>query len=159
MPDDNRISAVLSPADKAAILAKLAECIALLPFAVNLTPEEKRTLPSIAVERAGMLDAFSEEMAAHPELVPAFVNVPEMNKDLVLYRDVMTLLQIALGLCERLGDTLKVTGTDLLTAFLPYYAAVKEARRRGVPGSDTVYNRLAPYFARGPRPPAPPPNP
>lgn len=160
MPDDNRISAALTPADKAAILAKIAECVALIPFAVNLTPEEKQSLPSIGVERAGMIDAFLEEMQAHPELIPSYVNLSETIKDIALFRNVTPLFSASSGLCERFSDVLKALGADILGNFLPFYANVREARRRNVPGADTVYNRLSPFFARGPRTPStPPPNP
>jgi len=38
MPDDNRISASLTDANKTAILQKIADLRALLPFLVKLTP-------------------------------------------------------------------------------------------------------------------------
>jgi hypothetical protein len=47
MPDENRISAALTDANKTAILQKISEIRALLPFLVNLTPDERQTLPKL----------------------------------------------------------------------------------------------------------------
>jgi hypothetical protein len=157
MPNDNRISAIIAAADKTAFLAKVGEAGALLPFAINLTPTERRRIVSIGLERAGMLDDFSLAMTAHPTLVPSFVNMTEMNKDLALYRDLMPLAAASMELCEKLDDTMKAVSADLFVAFTAFYASVKEARRRNVPGSDAVYDVLAPYFARNTPPPSPTP--
>src|SRR4051794_12136499 len=81
MPNDNRISAAITPANKAAYLQCMSDAVALIPFSVNLTAEERQGLQSIATERAGMLDAFTQEMAAHPELLPTHLNLLEVNKD------------------------------------------------------------------------------
>lgn len=159
MPNDNRVSATIAPADKTAFLGHVTDATALLPFLINLTPAERRRLPGIGVERAGMLDDFSMAMAAHPTLVPSYVNMTEVNKDLTLVRDLMPLLDAATELCEKLDDTMKATSSDLFVAFTAFYANVKEARRRNVPGSDAIYAQLAPYFARSGGSTPPPPTP
>jgi hypothetical protein len=156
MPNDNRISATISPADKTAFDQKLAEATALLPFLVNLTPEEKRRLVTIGLERAAMVDAFLQEMANHPELVPSYVDMVEVNKDAGTYRCLIETRQRPAELVEKHDDTIMLVGGDLMTAFGSFYASVKDARRRNVPGSDTSYNRLRPYFDRSPRQPAAP---
>jgi hypothetical protein len=56
---DNLISATLSAADKAAILTKINEIKALLPFLINLTVEEKSSLPKMSTFRDGMDAAFA----------------------------------------------------------------------------------------------------
>ena len=53
MPDDNRISATLADADKALILQKITEILALLPFLVNLTPDERQTFPKLGEKTLG----------------------------------------------------------------------------------------------------------
>lgn len=156
MPNDNRISAAIAAADKTAFLGHVTDATALLPFLINLTPTERRRLPGIGIERAGMVEDFSLAMTAHPTLVPSFVNMVEVNKDIVLFRDLLPLLNAATELCEKIDDTMKATSSDLFVAFTAFYASVKEARRRNVPGSDAVYAELAPYFARNGGTPPPP---
>jgi hypothetical protein len=45
MPNDNRISAEVAPADKTAILTKITEINTLLPFLINLTKDERIDAP------------------------------------------------------------------------------------------------------------------
>lgn len=157
---DNRISATLSAADKAAILTKITEIEALLPFLLNLTTEEKSSLPKMSTFRDGMDEAFSQEMAAHPELVPSFVDTTELALDRALRTALRDLFQRIGSLCEGLEDTLTAAGTDTYLAYLSFYNNVKQAAKRNVPGANTVLDNLKRFFPRGgSQPPAPPPNP
>src|SRR5205085_1014025 len=81
MSTDNRISAELADAAKEQILAKIAEIRALLPFLINLMPEERKRIPTIGTERTGMVGAFTASMGMHSELIPSYVNMAEVTKD------------------------------------------------------------------------------
>ncbi len=161
MPDDNRIAAAITAAVKAQILTKLQEILDLVPFVVNLTPDDKQSIPTIGLNRAGMIPIFIQQMKAHPELVPSYVNMPALDEDNALYFDLGELLSGGLVVTEALGDTKHLAGADMLLAFLAYYNNLKEAARRNVPGADSLLAALAPFFARSPRPPGPttPPGP
>lgn len=157
---DNHISATLSAADKAAILTKLTEITALLPFLINLTAEEKSSLPKMSAIRDGMDEAFSQEMAAHPEMVPNFVDMTEVGKDRAIRTALRDLHQQMCALCEGLEDTLTAAGVDTYLAYLSFYNNVKQAAKRNVPGANTVLDNLKRFFPRGGTPPPPtPPNP
>ena len=160
MPNDNRISAVLTDANVDEILAGLDTIKSFLPFLVNLTPEERRSLPSMGTARAGMDTDFINAMTMHPELVPSFVNMTEVGKDKELRRQVDRLIGPFAEFCEALTDTRALTAGDSMMAYLSFYANCKEAAKRNVPGADTVVSNLAKYFPRGPRTaPAKQPNP
>ena len=157
---DNRISATLDPADKATILTKLGEISDLLPFLLNLTADEKSSLPKMSAIRDGMDEAFSQEMAAHPEMVPNFVDMTEVAKDRALRTALRDLHQQMCALCEGLEDTLTAAGVDTYLAYLSFYNNVKQAAKRNVPGANTVLDNLKRFFPRGggspPAPPTPP---
>ena len=163
MPDDNRISAEITAAVKAQVLTKFTEILDLLTMLVNLTPEEKQRIPSIGPTRAGMVPAFMQEMTAHPELVPSYVNMTELLSDRKLFDDLNDLAARANEVWESLTDTAHIAGSDMYLAYLAFWNNVKEAQRRNVPGIDAVFNHLRPFFARGtqtPTTPTPPqPNP
>lgn len=157
---DNRISAILSAADKTAILNKLTEIEALLPFLINLTAEEKSSLPKMSTIRDGMDEAFSQEMAAHPEMVPAYTDMAELALDRALRTALRDLLQQASALCEGIEDTMTAAGVDTYLAYLSFYNNVKQAAKRNVPGANTVLDNLKRFFPRGGgTPPPAPPNP
>lgn len=159
MSNDNRISAEITAANLALFLQKIAEARALFAsFLVNLTPDEKRKLPTISNARAGMDADFLMAMTAHPELVPSYVSKAETDKD----HNFRTALEQAVGpaaeLCEAMTDTLHLAGSDSYRAYLSFYNSVQAAAQRNVPGADTLLGTLSPYFARPGRS-APPPTP
>jgi len=157
---DNRISASISAANKAAILAKIAEIEGLLPFLINLTAEEKSSLPKMSTIRDGMDETFSQEMTAHPDLVPGYTDTTELAADRALRTDLRDILQRVSALCEGVEDTMTAAGVDTYLAYLSFYNNVKQAARRNVPGSNTVLDNLKRFFPRGgAQPPPPPPNP
>ena len=161
MPNDNRISAILSDADKAAVLAAFQVIKDKLPFLINLTPAERQSIPTLGTTRGGMDEAFATAMAAHPELVPGFVDVPELAKDRALWLPLAEILQLSTEVCEGIADTHALAGSDIYMAYLSFYQNVKQAAKRGVPGADAIYQNLRRFFPRGasttpPTPPAPP---
>jgi hypothetical protein len=159
---DNRISAELTSVNKNTILTKLDEIAALLPFLLNLTLEEKSSLPKMSTIRSGMDEAFATEMAAHPELVPGFVDMPEVNKDRALRTALREVFQKLGPLCEAVDDTQTAAGVDTYLAYLSFYSNVKQAAKRNVPGANTILDNLKRFFPRGgsggpvtPTPPTP----
>jgi hypothetical protein len=150
MPSDNLISITFAPADKTAILTKLNEIRTILQaYAVNLTPLERRETPTIGTERGAMVLTFDAQMQAHPEMVPAFVDMAEKNKDSASWHDTADMWRPAKEITEILADILHLVGADLMTAYLAFYGSVKGASRHNVAGSSTVYDDLRRFFPRG----------
>lgn len=148
MPDDNRIDAEITAAVKTQILTKFQEILDLLPMRVNLTPQEKQSIPSLGPARTGMVPVFIQVMQAHPELVPSYVNVPLLLRDQALLSALNELFGRSSEVTESLKDTAHVAGADMYLAFLAVWNNVKEARRRNVPGIDAIYDLLKPFFTR-----------
>ncbi len=151
MPEDNRISAEITAANKTAILTKIVEILDLIPFRVNFTPDERRSVPGIGVTREGMIPAFTQEMAAHPELVPSYVDTVDLTKDIALRAGLLELASRARELLESFEDTAQAAGSDILLAFLAFYNNVQQAAKRGVPGVDATLTNLQQYIPRGRR--------
>lgn len=151
MPNDNRISAVITDAQVTDILGHFGSIHSALNFLVNLTPEERRHLVSMGTARAGMDTDFINAMTAHPTLVPSYVNMTELNKDKELRRQFARIIGPAMELCEALSDTNGLAASDSMMAYLSFYASVKDAARRNVPGADTVLATLSQYFPTGRR--------
>jgi len=161
MPDDNRISGEITAAVKAQVLTKIQEIFDLLTLLINLARDDKRGIPTIGPERAGMIDIFIPQMTANPTLVPSYVNMTEVAADRKLYFDLQDIASPAAALLEALTDTKHVAGSDLFLAFTAYYKNLQEASRRNVPGVDSLLDALRPFFARRTQPASPttPPTP
>ena len=162
MPNDNRVSATVSAADKALVLAKLTEIKALLPFLLNLTKDERIQLPKLGSASLLFDEQCASYMASAPNLIPPFVDSAEVTKDRNLRLVLADILREVKKLCEQLDDTVLLVGSEIWMADLSFYQTVRQAARRDVPGADTIYDDLKERFpgvAGDPEeePPAPPP--
>ena len=151
MPDDNRISATLADADKALILQKITEIRALLPFLVNLTPDERQTLPKLGEKTIGFHEKCTAYMASNPEFIPPFVTPAEVAKDIALRDQFHQFLPQLIELYNLITGTEMVVGSEIYMADLAYYQTVREAARRGRPGAEAIYNDLQTRFPGAPK--------
>lgn len=161
MPNDNRISATLSNTDKATILTKISEIRALMPFLINLTPEERIEMPKLGDKTLAFDEKCKTYMAQNPTLVPGFVSVVEVDKDRALRLPVNDVFRELGALFEAVGDTVMLVGTEIYMADLAFYQNVRQASKRGVPGSNSIYDDLRERFpggggGSGGTPPTPP---
>jgi hypothetical protein len=146
MPDDNRISATVSPTDKTAILTKITEIQVLLPFLLNLTKDERIQLPKLGSASLAFDEQCASYMATAPNLIPPFVDPAEVTKDRNLRLVLADVLREARKLCEALDDTLMQVGSEIWMADLSFYQTVRQAARRSVVGADAIYDELKQRF-------------
>lgn len=158
MAIDNRISVELTAAQKAAIVdAITALKTALEPFLINLTVQERQALPKIGDATLAFHEKCVAYRASRPDLIPSFTDMAELAKDLKLVADLQPCFTELAPICEGLEDTISLAFTDAYLADLSFYANVKQAAKRGVAGTDTIYNDLKQRFPG--RPPTAPPTP
>lgn len=158
MASDNRISVSITPAQKTAIEDAIAALKTTLEgIVINLTNEERRTLPKIADKTLAFDEKCKGYMASRPELVPGFVDQAELTKDRGLIADLLPCLRELAPICEGLEDTISLAYTDVYMADLSFYANVRQASRRGVAGANTIYDDLKARFPGRPRTDAPAP--
>ena len=163
MPNDNRVSATVSPTDKTAVLTKITEIKALLPFLLNLTKDERIQLPKLGGASLLFDEQCAGYMASAPTLIPPFVDAAEVTLDRNLRLVLADILRELRKLCEQVDDTLLLVGSEIWMADLSFYQTVRQAARRDVLGADTIYDDLKERFpgvAGDPEPeppPAPPP--
>ena len=159
MAIDNRISVEITVAQKQAIVdAVTALKAALQPFLINLTVDERRSLPKIGDATLAFHEKCIAYRAARPDLIPSYADTAEFAKDKKLADDLQPCFTEINLLCEGLQDTISLAFTDMYLADLSFFANVKQAARRGVPGTDTIYNDLALRFPGRPSAaPTPPP--
>ena len=159
MASDNRISIDITPVQKTAIVDAVAALkTALQGIIINLTKEERQTLPKIGDKTLAFDEKCKAYMASRPELVPGFIDLVELAKDRKGIADLLPCLQEIAPICEGLEDTISLLYTDIYVADLAFYANVKQAKKRGVPGTDTIYDDMQARFPGRPKaePPTPP---
>lgn len=145
MPD-NRISATLSAADATAVMDAINTIRTKLPFLLDLTPEERHTLPKMGDKSRAFVSQALEVAKQNPDILPRSFSVAEMSSDVEL-ADALQPIRIALNqLQELVEDTSMQVGSEAYTAALLVY----QYARAGGKGAalDGMLDALGQRFAR-----------
>jgi len=157
MGSDNRISRSLTPAEEAAIVdAVTALKTALEGITINLTADERQSLPRIGDNSLAFDEKCAAYMASRADLVPSFLDLAEMAKDRKLVADLLPCFRELAPICEGLEDTIMLANSDNMVGDLAFYQNVRQAAKRGVTGTDTIYNDLRTRFPGRPKKDTPP---
>ncbi|MFT3782430.1 MAG: hypothetical protein QM790_10490 [Nibricoccus sp.] len=146
MADHNRISATLSSEDRAAVLAAVDTIKSKLPFLLSLEPGEIRELPRLGPKTLNFDEGCTSYMEKHPELVPAFIDVKEVNKDRLLRAQIADIVRSLSTLAQDAEDTLAVIAHEVYNADLAFYQNVKQAAKRGILSAQSAYADLSERF-------------
>jgi hypothetical protein len=156
----NRISLDISEADLQAVREAVQVLQdKLLPHLVTLAPEERRELPKMGDKTVAFVRKAVEYAGTDASLLPSYLDVEEMKRDLGAV-DVLVNLQRPLDqLLAGLDDSVLTAGSEVYSAALAYYQAVKGAARARVQGAEAIANDLGERFpgrrrARGAEAPA-----
>lgn len=82
---DNRISAKLSAADKDAVMQAIAAIRDKLPFLIDLTTEDRRTIFKMGDKSRAFVSKALEVATQNPNFLPRAFDIEEMRQDLALY--------------------------------------------------------------------------
>lgn len=149
MPDDNRISAELTEADKQAVLDAVTLIRSKIPFLLSLTPDERQTLPKMSDKSAAFDDKCATYMDSLPALVPGFVDVNEVKKDRALRAQLTDVAAELIALGRNMDDTMMVVSSELWMANLSFYQSARQAAKRGINGAQAAYEDLSQRFPGG----------
>ena len=103
MPE-NRISAKLSPADKEAVMQAIATIREKLPFLVDLTTEDRRTIVKMGDKSRAFVSKALEVATQNPNFLPRSFDLEEMRRDLEIYEDLYPVLLSLTQLQELVDD-------------------------------------------------------
>jgi hypothetical protein len=145
MPD-NRISASLSQADRQAVLDALNTIRTKLPFLIDLSPEERRTLPRMGDKSRGFVAQALEVAEQNPDILPRSFDVSEMRKDVELLSALSPVLAALAQLNELVDDTYMAVGSEAYAAALLVYQFARAAGKGSA--LDSALDALGQRFAR-----------
>jgi hypothetical protein len=134
MPEQ-RISAVLTPADLDTILESINIIKQKLPFLLTLTADERRALPKAGDKNRAFVLKALEVAVQNPTILPGIFSVEEMKKDVELGPPLQSILLAVARLEEMLNDTIAVVNGEAYSAALSVYnyarASGKDAALQG----------------------------
>lgn len=143
---DNRISASLSQADQQAVIAALNTIREKLPFLVDLSPDERRTLLRMGDKSRGFVAAALELAMLNPDILPRSFDAAEMRKDVELLSTLSPVMAALSQLSELVEDTYMAVGSEAYASALLVYQYAR-AGGKGV-ALDGALDGLAQRFAR-----------
>lgn len=147
MSKDNWVSLNISEKD----LQEIKNAIQVLqnklnPHLVGLTTEERKELPKMGDKSVVFVTKSAEYANQNAALVPQYVNMEELRKDIAAI-EVLRQLQTPIEqLISRIDDTAMIAGSEAYRATLAFYNAIKGAAKAGVPNAQLIYDDLSQRF-------------
>ncbi|MCS7053710.1 MAG: hypothetical protein NZM09_08245 [Ignavibacterium sp.] len=147
MPYQN-ISAEISDRDKREILDLVQQIESRLNFLINLTPEERQSIPKMGDKTIAFVQKALELAQQNPNLVPPYVNLDELRRDFELSIRLKDILNAVSRVYEKLSDTYIAAGSEAFTAALSFYKSAKAASKMNVAGTDIIVEELSKRFEK-----------
>jgi hypothetical protein len=120
MPD-NRVSAAISEADQQAVLAAIETIRQKLPFLIDLSPEQRRSLPKMGDKSRAFVGKALAIAQHNSNFLPRSFSVEEMERDVKLTESLQPILVSLTRLFEQLDDTFMEVGSEAYAAALVVY--------------------------------------
>jgi len=139
------ISAELSEPDKQFIKDKVEEILTKLDFVINLTPEERQSLPKMGNNRYAFVKKAIQLANENPDVFPGYFNLDEEKKDFDLFDALIEVGIPVRQLFEKMEDTRMAVGSEAYKTALQIKGLFEEANKTN-PGLDTVVEELAEFF-------------
>ncbi|BAZ53107.1 hypothetical protein NIES4103_57780 [Nostoc sp. NIES-4103] len=146
---EKQISASLTPANRQAVMDAIATIKDKLPFLVDLTTEERRTLPKMGDKSRAFVSKALEVATQNPDFLPRSFDVDEMRRDIELFEALYPVLLSLTQLQELVDDTYLAVGSEAFAAGLMVYNYAK-ASGKGT-GLESMVDDMGRRFARKPR--------
>lgn len=121
MTSNNRIDASLTAEDKAAVLAAIATIKQKLPFLIDLSPEDRRSLPKMGDKSRAFVSKAVEIASQNPDFLPRSFEIDEMRHDMELYEALQPIAFALTQLQELVDDTQIAAGSEAYVAALTVY--------------------------------------
>lgn len=148
---ENLISLKIDQPTVDKILDKIAECTALLPGLIALTPEQRHASAKMGDASKPFVEKARDYSITNAAIVPSYMDVNEFKID-VSDETYLHVIETAVKqLFDAISDTRMLVGSEAYTAALMFYSAAKDAARHNVPGAKAVVEDLKKRFPGGRR--------
>jgi hypothetical protein len=145
MPD-NRIDATLSPSDLTAIMDAINTIRTKLPFLLDLTKDDRHTLPKMGDKSRAFVSQALEVAKQNPDILPRSFDIEEMRRDVELSNALQPVAMAIAQLQELVDDTSLLVGSEAYTAALMVYQYARAAGKGAA--LDSNLDALSQRFAR-----------
>ena len=147
MPYQN-IDATVSAADLQAVKDAFALIKQRLPFLVNLTNDERKTIVKTGSDSLTFVTKALSGAQANPDIFPGTFNQPAFQRDVDLFGVLTELATLAYQVYEQIDDTRMATGGESMRQAMQTYEYIKTAAKTE-PGLKALADELGERFKKG----------
>jgi hypothetical protein len=124
------LSAELSDADKVIIKTNIQESRNLMPWLVNLSNEERKSLRKTGSKRAGYVADVYDTSIANPGALPEDFKLIEWTKDEMLYKQLTEVREVISTFMESVDDTILYLGYERISQADNAYGHLKQSAKK-----------------------------
>ena len=157
MPYQN-IDATLSGADIQAVKDAFAAVLTKLPFLVNLTVDERKSIVKTGSDSLSFVQTALTGAQANPLIFPPSFDQLGFGKDVALFAALTEIQALAESVVSQLDDTRTAVGGEAMQAAMQAYQYIKTASKT-TPGLKPLADQLGERFQRASKPKSQPPTP
>lgn len=138
----NRISATLHDHQLSEALNCIHQLRQTLPFLAELEEDERFYVLQIQPSMVPFMEAALVQARTHSHLLPHFLDVDEMGRDLDLFHKLEGIIKPLEELLRQLNEAAMAAGSDAFESAITFYKAVRMGAREGDHGAEEVLENL-----------------
>lgn len=138
MARTNKISADFTAANKTAVMTKINELKALMPFLIALSEIERGLHAKMGPKSVAYVKQCLEGALAFPNELKASFSIAEFQKDAVLLENLLGVSIALTSVLELVNDTLISAGIDAMGASSEVYDSLKSSAKSNANVKATV---------------------
>ena len=146
MPSQN-IDATLTAADLQAVKDAFKLILQKLPFLVNLTAEERKTIFKTGPDSLSFVTNALTAAQDNPTILPVSFSTPAFQRDVDLFTVLTELVTLANSVASQIDDTRLAVGGEAMQQANQVYTYIKAAAKM-TPGLKPVASQLGERFQR-----------
>jgi hypothetical protein len=139
------IDVTVSPADLQAVKDAFAVVLNKLPFLVNLTAEERKSMAKLGPNSLSFVQNALTAVLGRPGIFPASFDVNGFQRDFDLFAILTELTTLADSVRSQLDDTRMAVGSEAMASATQGYGYIKAAAKTE-PGLKPVAEQLGERF-------------
>ena len=141
------ISATVSAADVDAIKSAVDTIKQKMPFLVNLTPDERKTILKTGANSLSFVQNALQAAQNNPDILPKSFDTDEFGSDVSLLATLTDINSAVAQLLSEIDDTRMAVGSEAMGEAVDVYNYVKAAAKK-TPGLKPVADQLGERFQK-----------
>ena len=147
MADPNYVPIVITPAEMVINLGLIEDLAIVLPSSlINLTPGQRKSFLKAGDKTLAFCTKALEIANATPDLIPKFVDVAVLAKNVKAASDLLIILRAMEILTTKLSDSSLLAGKQGYIDCLLIYNNIRKAAERNITGAKVAYEDLKVRF-------------